>query len=141
MHQMVWNISQILKLSKGDLGTPTLSKKMTVTNKDEFIQAMHNEIKGMGQHGTCTITYINSVTGAHILSSTWDFKVKRFPYGRLQKFKARLFVRGDIQVEGVDYFEKYVPVVSCNTVRLILILNINQVLSKRQVDYANDFSD
>ena len=44
---------------------------------------------------------------------------------------------GDIQVEGLDYFEKYSPVVSCTTVRLMLILSINQVWATRQVDLSN----
>ena len=102
---------------------------------------MNQKIKELEQHVTWTIVSRKSVTGANIIPSTCYFKVKHFPYDILCKFNARLCARGDIQVEGVDYFEKYVPVVSCNTVRLILILNINQVLSKRQVDYANDFSE
>ena len=71
------------------------------------------------------------MTGAHILLITWDFKVKIFPDGILRKSKAILFARGDVQVEGVDYFEKYSPVVSCNSVRLMLIFSINQGLAAR----------
>ena len=60
----------------------------------------------------------------NILKSTWDFKKKRHPDGSLKKYKARLFVRGDQQIEGVDVFETYAPVVSWITVRLLLVISI-----------------
>jgi hypothetical protein len=44
--------------------------------------------------------------------STWAFKCKRYPDGRFRKLKAQLCVRGDSQVEGVYYFDTYVPVVT-----------------------------
>ena len=46
---------------------------------------------------------------------------------------------GDIQVEGVYYFEKHPPVVSCTTVRLMLILSINQGWATIKVDLSNIF--
>ena len=42
-------------------------------------------------------------------------------------------------MEGVDYFEKYAPVVSWTTVRLMLSLIINQDWATRQVYFSNDF--
>ena len=47
----------------------------------------------------------------NVLPSTWAFKCKRFPDGLIKKFKARFYARGDRQIEGVDYFETYAPVV------------------------------
>lgn len=38
--------------------------------------------------------------------------------------KARVFVRGDQQVNGVDVFETYAPVVSWITVQILLVLSI-----------------
>ena len=98
MPQMMGKLSQMINLSKGDPDTPTFTEAMTGPYGAKFMQYMIQEIKELQQHGTWTIFSRNSATGAHILSSTWDFKVKRFPYGRLQKFKARLCARGDIQV-------------------------------------------
>ena len=81
----------------------------------------------------------NSVTDANILQIAWDFNVKRFPDGILRKFSAKFCARGDIQVEVVYYLEKYAPLVSCNTFRLILSLSINQDWATRQVDFSNAF--
>ena len=41
-----------------------------------------------------TIFSSKSATGAHILPSTWDFKFKRFPDGRLWKFKIHMMCQG-----------------------------------------------
>ena len=57
-----------------------------------------------------------------VLKGTWVFKLKRFPDGTPHKFKARYCVRGDLQTEGVDYFDTYAPVVQWSTVRMLLTL-------------------
>ena len=56
------------------------------------------------------------------LSSIRAFKCKRYPYGLIQKFKAKLCAREDQQIEGADYFEIYAPVIMWTTIRLMLIL-------------------
>ena len=45
MSQMMSKLSQILKLSKGDPATHTMTKEITVPYKAEFMQAMIQEIK------------------------------------------------------------------------------------------------
>eukprot|EP00957_Ditylum_brightwellii_P140797 10724894-Ditylum_brightwellii.AAC.1 len=74
-----------------------------------------------------------------VIESTWAFKVKRYPDGTVKKHKARLCVCGDQQVEDVDYFETYSPVVSWTMVRMIMTLAVNLGLKSRQVDYTDAF--
>jgi hypothetical protein len=45
-----------------------------------------------------------------------------------------------MQQEGVDYFEKYAPVVQCSTIRMLLTLVLREVWSTCQVDYMNAFA-
>jgi Reverse transcriptase (RNA-dependent DNA polymerase) len=52
---------------------------------------------------------------------------------------ARFCVRGDRQVEGVDYTDKYSPVVSWSTVRMLITLALKENLATRQVDFSNAF--
>jgi hypothetical protein len=68
------------------------------------------------------------------------FKLKRFSDGYASKFKARFCVRGDLQKESVDYFEKYAPVVQWSTVRMLLTLVIREGWDTWQVDYTNAFA-
>lgn len=77
--------------------------------------------------------------GDKVLPSTWAFKVKRYPDGRLRKFKARFVARGDLQTEGVDYDEKYAPVVCWSTVRLVMTMAIHMGWKTKQIDFSNAF--
>jgi len=78
-------------------------------------------------------------TKIKILKSTWAFKIKRLPSGKLRKFKARLCVHGDLQTFGVNYWETYARVVSWTTVRLITVLALVHDLHSKQVDYVNAY--
>ena len=82
---------------------------------------------------------VNRKSSMNVLSSVWAFKIKRYPDGRIKKFKARFCVRGFEQIEGVDFFETYSPVVSWITVRILLIISILLNLSTKQVDYTCAF--
>ena len=66
-------------------------------------------------------------------------RIKRYPDGRVNKFKARFCARGDKQIEGVDYFEKFAPVVSWTTVRTLMVLSLNLGWVTKQVDFSNAF--
>lgn len=44
-----------------------------------------------------------------------------------------------IQVEGVDFFDTFAPVVNWNTVRLMLIMSLILGLATKQVDYTAAF--
>ncbi len=46
-----------------------------------------------------------------VIRSTWAFKCKQYPDGLVKKFKARFCARGNMQLEGIDFFEMYAPVV------------------------------
>ena len=75
----------------------------------------------------------------NMLPSTWAFKVKRYPDGLVRGLKSRFCCRGDRQIEGVDFFDTYAPVVNWNTVRLLLILTAQLGLATKQVDYTAAF--
>ena len=74
-----------------------------------------------------------------VIDSTWAFKLKRYPDGLIKKFKARFCARGDQQIEGIDFFETYAPVVQWTTVRLMLILEILLDLKSKQGDVTAAF--
>lgn len=50
----------------------------------------------------------------------WIFKVKMSPKGTIVKHKIRLVARGFLQRRGMDYSEVFAPVVSHETIRLVV---------------------
>ncbi|KAE8885345.1 hypothetical protein PF007_g10650 [Phytophthora fragariae] len=75
----------------------------------------------------------------NILTSVWVLVVKRDEKGVIQRFKARLAVRGFLQKFGIDYLTTYSPVVRIESVRLVMILALMQGLDCRHVDFVTAF--
>ena len=131
---------QLMKAKSNDPDLPQLHEALAGPYREEFREAMRNEIKELEEHNTWTVVRRDQLPeGANVLPSTWALRIKRFPDGRVCKFKARFCARGDRQVEGVDYFDKYAPVVSWSTVRMLLVLSLNLGWKTRQVDFSNAF--
>jgi Reverse transcriptase (RNA-dependent DNA polymerase) len=127
------------KASK-DPDLPSYDQAMSGDNRAEYREAMAKEISDLEHHGTWrTIKRSEVPKDAKILPSTWVLRLKRYPDGRPRKYKARFCVRGDRQVEGEDYDEKYSPVISWPNVRLMLSLSVSQNWYTRQVDFSNAF--
>ena len=87
----------------------------------------------------CTWTSVPRTKDLNVLKGTWVFKLKRLPDGTPYRFKARFCARGDLQKEGIDFFETYAPVVQWSTIRLLLSTVLTEGWSTRQVDYTNAF--
>ena len=129
-----------LKANKHDPDLPKYRVAMAGPHRDQFIEAMVKEVKELEEFGTWTEVPNSGVPkGKQVLPGTWVLRIKRYPDGRLRKFKARYCVRGDMQVEGVDYFEKYAPVVNWSTVRLLLCISETYGWATKQIDYSNAF--
>ena len=120
--------------------TPTYYQAMNGPDCLGFIKAMEVEMQQLDEIDPWEIIPLDQVPeGANILDLTWAFKRKRFPDGWVRKLKAQLCVRGDQQIEGVDFFDTYAPVVAWSTVRLLLILSVILGLVTKQVDYTLAF--
>jgi hypothetical protein len=103
---------------------------------DEYWDAMKLEIATLENIEAWTVVDRYDTNGEphHVIPSTWAFKCKRYPDGFIKKFKARFCARGDKQLEGIDYFETYTPVVQWTTIRLMFILEILLNLKSKQGD-------
>ena len=134
------------KFKRPDADNPSYNMAMTGTHSNEYQQAMIKEVKQLIKQNTWSsllrdkVPQDSSGKRRTILPGTWAFKLKRLPDGSPSKFKARYCVRGDKQIEGVDYFDTYAPVVQWSTVRLVLTMVLANSWMTRQVDYTNAFA-
>ena len=139
------------KAKFNDPDQPSYHQAMNGEHASEYVEAMKKEIKQLCRQNTWTVIprvdiplAKHSTTGKlekhSVLKGTWAFKLKRLPDGKPLKFKSRFCCRGDMQKEGVDYFETYAPVVQWSTIRLLLTLTLANDWTTRQVDYTNAFA-
>jgi hypothetical protein len=96
---------------------------------DEYWKAMKLEIATLKAIGVWSVI---DQLNHHVIASTWAFKCKCYPDGRIKKFKARFCVQGNQQLKGIDFFETYAPIVQWTTVRLMFILEILLGLMSKQ---------
>lgn len=120
---------------------PNLEEALASCDREGFIQAMHLELEQLESMDAWEIVPRDYAlkTNRRILDVLWVFKRKRYPDGSVKKLKARLVVRGDQQIEGVDYDNSFSPVVQWSTIRLLLILSVMLQLHTVQVDYTLAF--
>ena len=102
---------------------------------DEYWEEAVTEIETLESMNAWEI--VDHEDDIYVIKSTWAFKFKRYPYVFINKFKSRLCARGDMQLEGVDFLEKYAPVFQWTTVRLMLILKFILGLKSKQVDVTD----
>ena len=89
--------------------TPTYKQAMNGPDHDGYVDAMDAEVKNPDKQMKAW-DVVSRTDNIHVLPSIWAFRCKRFPDGIVRKLKARFCVRGDRQIEDVDYFETFAPV-------------------------------
>ncbi|GJX07078.1 retrovirus-related pol polyprotein from transposon TNT 1-94, partial [Tanacetum coccineum] len=72
-------------------------------------------------------------------SYKWIFKKKIKADGTIDKYKARLVIKGYRQREGLDYFDTYSPVTRITSIRMILAIAALRNLEVHQMDVKTAF--
>ena len=92
------------------LSSDSTSWKETINSEIESILSNH------------TWELVDLPPGNKPLSSKWIFKKKMKDDGTIDKYKARLDVKGFRQKEGLDYFDTYSPVTRITSIRMFIAL-------------------
>ena len=105
--------------------------------KEEYWKAACKEVKTLQSMGAWEV--VDRGDGMNVIQSIWTFKLKHFPDSLIKKFKARFCARGNHQLEGIDFFETYAPVVQWTLVQMMLTLEILMNLESKQGDVTAAF--
>nr|XP_027118970.1 uncharacterized protein LOC113736273 [Coffea arabica] len=81
-------------------------------------EAMRKEVEALEDNGIWTVATLPM--GKKALGSKWVYKIKYHTDGTIERYKARLVVFGNYQIEGLDYTETFAPTAKIVTVRTFL---------------------
>lgn len=77
--------------------------------------------------------------GEKVVDTKWVFKLKYLPNGEVDKYKARLVAKGFSQIQGVNYFDTYSPVVAMDSIRYLINHALNNNLEIHHIDIDTAF--
>ncbi|CAM8993037.1 unnamed protein product [Rhodiola kirilowii] len=82
---------------------------------------------------------VNLPPGCKPLDSKWIFTKKMKVDGTVEKYKARLVIKGYRQKEGLDYFDTFSPVTRITSIRMIIAIAALRNLEIHQMDVKTAF--
>ncbi|KAK3035210.1 hypothetical protein RJ639_034598 [Escallonia herrerae] len=115
----------------------TYSEAMSSPEAPHWKEAVNNEIESIMQNHTWEL--VDLPPGNKPLGRKWIFKRKMKADGTIEKYKARLVVKGYRQKERLDYFDTYSPVTRITSIRILIAIATINNLEIHQMDVKTAF--
>ena len=85
-----------------------------------MVEVVNEDIEAIEKNDIWDLVYL--LEGKSSIGVKWVYKTKLNEYGVVDRYKARLVVKGYSQQYGVDYTEVFAPVARMETIRLVVAL-------------------
>ncbi|GAA0151182.1 transmembrane signal receptor [Lithospermum erythrorhizon] len=105
----------------------------------QWRDAMQKEISTLEDNGTWSLVQLSE--GKKALGTQWVYKIKYNSDGSVERFKGRLVVFGNHQVEDIDYNDTFAHVAKMVTVRAFLAVAVVKSWELHKMDVHNAFLD
>lgn len=131
-----------LQEAEGELGQiviepSTFDEAINSVQGSEWLNSINEELTSIYANNVWHVVR-NIPANARILSTKWLFRIK-WAQGVIERFKARLCVRGFEQIEGVDYHDIFAPVIRLTSLRILLAIAAYDDLELEQIDIKTAF--
>ncbi|KAD4585600.1 hypothetical protein E3N88_23201 [Mikania micrantha] len=117
----------------------TYREAVTSSEGPQWKEAIKNEIDSILQNHTWELLDLPS--GCKPLGYRWIFKRKKKADVSIDKYKARLVIKGFRQKEGLDYFDTYSHVTRITSIRLMLAKATLRYLEVHKMDVKTAFQN
>ena len=105
--------------------------------KNNWKDAMDEEIKAIKKNDKWELASL--LKGNKVISVKWVYKAKKNAKGEVERYKARLVVKGYNQRTGINYDEVFALVARLETIRLIISLEAQNNWRIHQMDVKSAF--
>ncbi|KAH9705857.1 hypothetical protein KPL70_012031 [Citrus sinensis] len=102
-----------------------------------WMTAMQEEIETLHKNKTWELVPLPH--GRKAIGNKWVYKIKRDGNDQVERYRARLVVKGYAQKEGIDFNEIFSPMVRLTTVRIVLAMCATFDLHLEQLDVKTVF--
>ncbi|KAL0449292.1 UNVERIFIED_CONTAM: Copia protein [Sesamum latifolium] len=92
------------------------------TKEKKWIQVMEEEIRSIEKNDTWEIATLPN--GHEANGVKWVYKIKKNAKGGVERYNARLAAKQYKQKYGMDYEEVFAPVARLETIRLLVVLAV-----------------
>ena len=115
----------------------TYDEAVRSNQHDKWLEAMNSEINSLNENETWTLEYLPE--GRRVIPCKWVYKIKQNADGSVDRYKARLVIKGCSQRRGVDYGETFSPVVRTSSIRAVISVAASQKMVLAQFDVSTAF--
>ena len=115
----------------------TYSEAMKSDQRELWQEAMDCEMQSLKDNQTWEL--VSLPPGRKAIPNKWVYKIKTNADGSVDKFKARLVIKGFNQKRGVDYDQTFSPVARMSTIRTLLSVVANVGMKLTQIDVSTAF--
>ena len=137
-HVSSHKLSQPLQVFAQQLSsTHTSGDIREALSSPEWSQAILTEMEAWKKNHTWNLVPLSK--GKKIVGCKWVFSIEHKADETIERYKARLVVKGFTQTYGIDYQETFSLVVKLTTVWILLSLAVNQDWALHQFDVKNTF--
>lgn len=106
-------------------------------DSEKWFRAIKEEMDSLIENNTWSLVELPENRRA--IDNRWVFKIKYKANGDIERYKARLVVKGFTQKYGIDYEETFCPVVKFSSIRMILAYAATEKLILKQFDVKTAF--
>ena len=112
-------------------------RKLCRALKLHWKEAINDEVESILQNHMWEL--VDLPPSSKPLGYKWIFQKKMKADGSIDKYKARLVIKGYKQKEGLDYFDTYSPVTRISSIRMLIAIAATQNLEIHQMDVKTTF--